>query len=915
MRTVILGRSKLEGKCKITAFDGSEVVCNGLLYINMAVGEEKLRVQVITAENMIAGFDVILGMDVITQLGGVRIDGETVKFGNSTCAVGLMTNKSKNSVEGCVLEKIEDKDFSALFDGKKWIAKWVWKKVGPPVLRNRVPYYDNGLEGPKREAYEAEVERWIEDGILVPWEGEEPEGIIALMATEQPTKNKVRPVLDFRELNKHIECQTGDGVLDVCSDRLREWRQIEGHASIVDLQAAYLQIGIDKDLWKYQIVQYKDKMYCLTRLGFGLNSAPRIMSKILKFVLSKDKSIDAATSSYIDDIIVDESKLSSESVVSHLSEYGLKAKDPQPLAGGSALGLKISKDPVGNLSFKRGNVIANVPEKLSRRELFSICGKLVGHYPVADWLRVACSYIKRCAEGNQWEDDVGVSAHSMLVETVERVKLQDPVKGAWYVPKSKECVVWCDASNLAHGVLLEIDGAVVEDGSWLRKKNDYNHINVAELDAIMKGVNMAIKWGTRSVKIITDSATVYTWVTLTITEEKKIKTKGAAEIIVKRRLGILRNLIDELGLKLEIILVPSEKNKADALTRVPLSWIKINKTSEETRQETACIACETSADVRESHNQHHMGIDRSLFLARKIEPSITRDAVKRVVQTCERCQSIDPAPVSHTEGRLGVEDDWKRAAIDITHYKGVPYLTLVDCGPGRFAMWRALTRETAECIKVELAEIFMERGPLNEVLMDNGTAFHSECLTQFFYEWNVNMFFRAAYRASGNGIVERNHRTVKRIAERGGIDPRMAVFWYNSTPRQGQNVESVPHLAIYRYEWRHPDSVVEPLNLGQPASIRIGDEVWVKPPDKRCTSLWKKGVVTNINSSNNVSVDNMPRHILDIRRVINEEQHDSSDEVHSMEAIQSPSELPQDPEPRYPRRDRRPPEWAADYEM
>ena len=185
-------------------------------------------------------------------------------------------------------KKIEDKDFSAIFDGKKWIAKWVWKKVGPPVLRNRVPYYDNGLEGPKREAYEAEVERWIEDGILEPWEGEEPEGIIALMATEQPTKNKVRPVLDFRELNKYVECHTGDGVLDVCSDRLREWRQIEGHASIVDLQAAYLQIGIDKDLWKYQIVQYKDKMYCLTRLGFGLNSAPRIISKILKLVLSKD---------------------------------------------------------------------------------------------------------------------------------------------------------------------------------------------------------------------------------------------------------------------------------------------------------------------------------------------------------------------------------------------------------------------------------------------------------------------------------------------------------------------------------------------------------------------------------------------------------------------------------------------------
>ena len=51
-------------------------------------------------------------------------------------------------------------------------------------------------------------------------------------------------------------------------------------------------------------------------------------------------------------------------------------------------------------------------------------------------------------------------------------------------------------------------------------------------------------------------------------------------------------------------------------------------------------------------------------------------------------------------------------------------------------------------------------------------------------------------------------------------------------------------------------------------TFRLGDEVWVKPPDARCTSHWKKGVVTGINSNNNVSVDGMPRHVLDIRHVV-----------------------------------------------
>ena len=69
---------------------------------------------------------------------------------------------------------------------------------------------------------------------------------------------------------------------------------------ILDLKSAYLQLKIKRDLWKYQLVEYKGNTYCLTRLGFGLNCTPRIMSKILKSV----------TRSYINDILVDKSRVS-----------------------------------------------------------------------------------------------------------------------------------------------------------------------------------------------------------------------------------------------------------------------------------------------------------------------------------------------------------------------------------------------------------------------------------------------------------------------------------------------------------------------------------------------------------------------------------------------------------------------------
>ena len=50
-----------------------------------------------------------------------------------------------------------------------------------------------------------------------------------------------------------------------------------GVSKIVDLQ-----LHVNNKLWKYQLVKYKGKTYRLTRLGFRLNSAPKVMLMILK---------------------------------------------------------------------------------------------------------------------------------------------------------------------------------------------------------------------------------------------------------------------------------------------------------------------------------------------------------------------------------------------------------------------------------------------------------------------------------------------------------------------------------------------------------------------------------------------------------------------------------------------------------
>ena len=631
--------------------------------------------------------------------------------------------------------------------------------------------------------------------------------------------------------------------------------------TLVDLPSAYLQIRVDKKLWPYQLVEYNDNIYCLVRLGFGLNCAPRIMSKILKTVLEKDEQIYRATNSYIDDVLVDEKMVTAQKLVEHLKKFGLVTKKPEPLEVGAALGLRL-KLVKGDLMFYIGNVLPVLPEVLTRRELFSICGKLIGHYPVAGWLRVACSYVKRQAQGTHWEDFAGEETVQMVRDIIEQVNIRDPVTGVWHVQKSNHGVIWCDGSSLALGVLLEINGAIVEDAAWLRKKDDFNHINVAELEAVLKGINLALKWNLTEVKLKTDSATVVGWLNTVINNDERIETKGASEMIIQRRLGILKNLLKEFSITLHVTFVPTQKNKADSLTRVCKEWLSLENNATD-----GFDKCCSGLNIQEIHNKHHMGVEKTLYLARKIDPSVTKAEVQEVVKCCERCQSIDPAPVMHKKGEIWIARNWSRLAIDVTHYREIPYLTMIDYGPSRFAIWKKIRGETSREISNVLNEVFLERGPVNEVFMDNSATFHSSLLKEMFDCWKIGTYFGATYIASGNGIIERNHRTIKTIAERSDITPQEGPFWYNLAPRS-HDQQMIPQRELFKYEWRNP--LMEPVvnHKTEQANVEIGDEVWVKPPNARCTTEWRKGRITEINSQNNVSVDGTSRHILDVRPIV-----------------------------------------------
>ena len=359
--------------------------------------------------------------------------------------VGVGVTQVEKTIGAAAIE-IDEPDFRVLFDAseKAWTVTWKWSDdAEPDALRNRVTEY--AIPTAARSSYEQEIQEWIANGWLEPYDDEKmgpAKGLIPLMAIFQQNKDKVRPVMDFRELNSHVDAFTANA--DVCADKIREWRRLGTNVAIVDLRRAYLQIRVHESLWPYQTVIFRGQRYCLTRLGFGLNVAPSVMKSVLTAVLTQDETIDRATSSYLDDIFVNEDVVSVQCVEDRLLRYGLECKPAERVADGArVLGLEVWGERE-ELRWKRNNAFGEIPDTLTRRSVFSFCGKLIGHLPVCGWLRVATAFMKRRVNSSTstWDEEIhDESLRAMLEDTVRRVKQNDPAKGRWDVAGDEATVL------------------------------------------------------------------------------------------------------------------------------------------------------------------------------------------------------------------------------------------------------------------------------------------------------------------------------------------------------------------------------------------------------------------------------------------------------------------------------------------
>ncbi|KAI0983225.1 hypothetical protein GJ496_003622 [Pomphorhynchus laevis] len=386
----------------------------------------------------------------------------------------------------------------------------------------------------------------------------------------------------------------------------------------------------------------------------------------------------------------------------------------------------------------------------------------------------------------------------MFKEIVDRLKDDDQVRGAWEVNNiTKQGTIWCDASSLAIVVCLEI------------------------------ALSFALDWNLRGVSIMTNSKCVYGWVKSAIEQLKPIHIKGNSPALLKRRLVIIRYL-QECKLRLNIDLVTSLTNKAVTLTRVPADWFKII-TNSIPRVFSAHLAI---GGIRREHERHHLCVDRSLYLAISLGANVCREDVDNVVQNCIKCQSIDPAPLHWSEGELGVEvNNWKILAIDVTHYKGQDYLSIIAAGPSRFTTWKEFK--------------------------------------QFANQNGIEVIYRFAYEPNTNGIIERCHRTIKRICARTSGYVQEMIFWYNASPKNGTNQATALTNEVYKYDYGFLTSNrgISIIRTHWNSKLRHRQQVFVKPKDTRCTTIMNTGIITDIQRENVIEVAGIPCPIADIHAI------------------------------------------------
>lgn len=142
-----------------------------------------------------------------------------------------------------------------------------------------------------------EVQALLQKGAIV-YSTDEPDQFVSTIFITPKPNGKFRPVINLRYLNnfvhyEHFKQETFKVVLDII--------QKGDFCTSIDLQDAYFSVPISYEFQKYLKFRFNGILYSFVCMPFGLSSAPRVFTKILRPIYAWFRFQNIRCSYYIDD--------------------------------------------------------------------------------------------------------------------------------------------------------------------------------------------------------------------------------------------------------------------------------------------------------------------------------------------------------------------------------------------------------------------------------------------------------------------------------------------------------------------------------------------------------------------------------------------------------------------------------------
>lgn len=315
-----------------------------------------------------------------------------------------------------------------------------------------------------------------------------------------------RPIINLRSLNGYITYQhfKMEG-LHMVKDLLNrnDW------LCKIDLKDAYLAVNIETSCRKYLRFEWGNKTYQFKCLPFGLASAPRIYTKLMKPVISLLRKAGIRLIIYLDDILLiaeSPEKLTQarDTTLFLLQSLGfvinLGKSKLTPCQVLDFLGFQIntqkmtfylSKEKVTKLKKSCREVLST--KNLTVRELAKITGKLVSTLQAIIPANLQCRFlqmlqIKAIMSGKTFEAKIVLTkeAREELIWWVNQI---DQSNGRSIITATPDLVLTTDASNEGWGAVCQ---EIRTGGNWAVSELEL-HINAKELLAAFLGLKAFVR--------------------------------------------------------------------------------------------------------------------------------------------------------------------------------------------------------------------------------------------------------------------------------------------------------------------------------------------------------------------------------------------------------------------------------------